>query len=191
MKISTRALAGTATLAALTIVLDYAWKYSNLKLPFFPPLTYLKFDFTGIPIVLATLLFGFIPGAVTSLVAAVGILARSGKVLDSSMKGLAEFATILGIAIGLKLLKRFMKVGSSVLGIASRVLVMAIANLTAVYVGIMPLDPNVPLIIVTLLIGVFNTIQGALTVYGAFVVYEALRRRAPHLAKIDKQSLGD
>ena len=190
MRIGTRTLAGTATLAALTIVLDYTWKYSNLKLPF-PPLTYLKFDFTGIPIVLATLLFGFIPGAVTSLIAAVGILARSGKVLDSSMKGLAEFATILGIAIGLKLLKRLRKPGSSVLGITSRVLVMAIANLTAVYVGIMPLDPNVPLIIVTLLIGVFNTIQGALTVYGGFVVYEALRRRAPHLAKIDKQSLGD
>lgn len=190
MKISARTLAGTATLGALAIFLDYAWKYSNLKLPF-PPLTYLKFDFTGVPIVLATLLFGFIPGVVTSIVAAVGILARSGKVLDSSMKGLAEFATILGIAIGLKLLRRLRKPGSSVLGIAFRVLVMAIANLTAIYVGILPLNQNVPLIIVTLLTGVFNTIQGALTVYGGFVVYEALRRRAPHLAKTEKQSFGD
>jgi len=189
MEISTRTLAGTATLAALTIVLDYAWKYSNLKLPF-PPLTYLKFDFTGIPIVLASLLFGFIPGTIASLVAAVGILARSGKVLDSSMKGLAEFATILGIAIGLKLLKRLRKPVSSVLGITSRVLIMAIANLTAIYIGVMPLNQDVPLIIVTLLTGVFNTVQGALTVYGGFVVYEALRRRAPHLAKIEK-SFGD
>jgi len=106
------------------------------------------------------------------------------------MKGLAEFATILGIAIGLKLLKRLRKPVSSVLGITSRVLIMAIANLTAIYIGVMPLNQDVPLIIVTLLTGVFNTVQGALTVYGGFVVYEALRRRAPHLAKIEK-SFGD
>jgi len=182
MRINTRILAGTATLAALTVVLDYAWKYSYLKIQF-PLLPYMKFDFTGIPIVLATLLFGFIPGAVTSLVATVAIVARSGDVVGSSMKGLAEFSTILGITVGLKLFRKFRKPVSSLLGVASRVLVMMAANLMAIFVGILSLRES--LIVVTLLTGVFNVIQGALSVYGGFVIYEAIRRRAPHISNTE------
>jgi riboflavin transporter FmnP len=54
MKLSTRTLAGTAVLAALVVVFDYTLKYANLKIVF-PWLIYLKFDFTGVPIVLSLL----------------------------------------------------------------------------------------------------------------------------------------
>jgi len=52
MKWNTTTLAGTATLSALVVILDYALKYSNLKIPF-PLLPYLRFDFTGIPVIIS------------------------------------------------------------------------------------------------------------------------------------------
>ncbi len=184
MKIDTTTLAGTAILSALVVVFDYTLKYSYLKIPF-PGLPFLKFDFTGIPIVLSFLLFGMIPGIFTSTVAFLGILARSGDVLGSSMKGVAEFSTILGMAIGLKLLNRFRIAGSFVSGVGTRALVMTCVNLGLIYVGIMAIPSSymdVPLIL-TLLFGIFNIIQGAVSIFGGYSIYMAIRRRAPSLAK--------
>ena len=70
-------LTGTATLAAMVIVFDYTLKYSGLKIPF-PWMPFLKFDFTGVPIVVALLLYGLPSATTTSLVASLGIIARSG-----------------------------------------------------------------------------------------------------------------
>jgi len=187
MKITTRTLAGTALLAALVVVFDYALKYSNLKI-IFPWLPYLKFDFTGIPIVLATLLFGLIPGVITSAVASIAILARSGDVLGSSMKGLAEFSTILGLAIGLKLFNRFKVAGSSILGIVSRVFIMTIVNITLVYAVVLSIPSslvNAPFLWI-LLVGIFNTIQGAISIIGGFFIYAAIRKRVPSIIKKTK-----
>jgi len=86
MKIDVKTLAGTAILAALVVVFDYTMKYSSLKIPF-PWLPFLKFDFTGIPVVLSLLLFGLIPGTFTSIIASVAILTRSGQIVSASMKG--------------------------------------------------------------------------------------------------------
>lgn len=184
MKINTVTLAGTAVLAALVVVFDYAMKYSNLKI-LFPWLPFLKFDFTGIPIVLSLLLFGLVPGAFTSAIAFIAILARSGDVVGSSMKGIAEFSTILGMAIGLTLFKRFKIISSFTLGVISRVLVMMAANLVLIYVGIMSLPPSYADIslFVVLLLGLFNVIQGALSIIGGQLVFEAIRKRAPLLIK--------
>jgi len=184
MKMNTITLAGTATLAALVVVFDYAMKYSGLKIPF-PWLPFLKFDFTGIPIVLSLFLFGLIPGIFTSIIASVAILARSGQVVGSSMKGLAEFSTILGMAVGLKLLKKFRMVGSFTTGITLRVFTMICFNLTLIYTGIMPLSTsyaNTP-ILFALLSGAFNVFQGALSILGGYSIYEAIKRRAPSLVK--------
>jgi hypothetical protein len=52
MKWNTTTLAGTATLSALVVILDYALKYSNLKIPFSFAF-HLKFDFTRIPVVMS------------------------------------------------------------------------------------------------------------------------------------------
>jgi len=184
MKINTTTLAGIATLAALVVVFDYIMKYSGFKIPF-PWLPFLKFDFTGIPIVLSLLLFGLIPGIFTSIIASVAILARSGQVVSSSMKGLAELSTILGMAVGLKLLKRFRMVGSFTLGITSRVLTMTCVDLALIYAGVISLPTsyaNVP-IMVALLFGAFNVVQGVLSILGGYSIYEAIKRRAPSLVK--------
>ena len=53
-------LTGTAIMAALVIVFDYTLKYSGLKIPF-PWYPNLKFDFTGVPIVMSLFMYGFSP----------------------------------------------------------------------------------------------------------------------------------
>ncbi len=97
----TRTIAGTALLAALVVVFDYSMKYSGLKM-IFPWLPFLKFDFTGIPIVLSFYLFGFISSAFTSAIALFAILARSGDFFSASMKALAELFTVVGMAFALQ-----------------------------------------------------------------------------------------
>jgi riboflavin transporter FmnP len=182
MKINTTTLAGTAVLAALVVVFDYTLKYSNLKMPF-PLAPELKFDFTGIPVVLSFLLFGLIPGIFTSAIASVAILSRSGVILGSSMKGLAEFSTVIGMAIGLKLFKQFKIFSSSLLGVISRVLIMVCVNFALIYAGVMSISvsyANVPLIY-ALLLGFFNTIQGIISIVGGYSIYEAIKRRVPSL----------
>ena len=104
MKINTKILAGTTILGALVVVFDYTLKFSGLKIPF-PLVPYIKFDLTGIPIALSMLLFGLIPGATTSAIAFLAILARSGDLVGPSMKALAEFSTITGIAVAIMLFK--------------------------------------------------------------------------------------
>ncbi len=93
-------LTGTALLAALVVVLDYALKFSGLKIPF-PWMPTLKFDFTGIPITLSLLMYGLPSALTTSLVAFIAIIARSGDMVGASMKFAAEFSTVLGLALGI------------------------------------------------------------------------------------------
>ncbi|MBS7632588.1 hypothetical protein KEJ15_03060 [Candidatus Bathyarchaeota archaeon] len=178
MKISTREIAGTAVFAALVVVFDYALKYSNLKLPF-PWNTDLKFDFTGVPIVSAFLIFGLIPGALTSIIASVAIAARSGNVIGASMKGLAEFSTILGMAVGMKIVSKFKGATMFAFGILLRVLVMVAANFLLVYVGVLSFRTYAEIpVIYALLLGAFNAIAGIICISLGYLIYEAVKRRA-------------
>jgi riboflavin transporter FmnP len=185
VKITSTVLAGTAILAALVVVFDYTLKYSGLKVPF-PWFPVLKFDFTGIPIVLSLLLFGLVPGAFTSAIAVLAILARSGDFVGSSMKGLAEFLTIFGMFLGLKIATRFKLHISFCLGIATRAFVMMLVNLGLIYMGLMRFPSSyseIPLLLIILLTGVFNVIQGAISIIGGYFIYEAIKRRSPSLAE--------
>ena len=172
-------LTGTALLAALVIVFDYALKFSGLKIPF-PWMPMLKFDFTGVPIALSLFIYGLPSALTTSLVAFVGIVARSGDVLSAAMKFAAEFSTVLGLALGIMLAGRFsdrVRNGSGLaLGIVFRVVAMSVANIfvlpiygypTEVAYGMLPL------------IAAFNVASGAITVLLGAFLYEAIRRRFP------------
>ena len=172
---STVRLTGTAILAALVIVFDYTLKYSGLKIQF-PWYPNLKFDFTGIPSAMSLFLYGFPPSVMTSLVAGIGIVARSGNVISASMKVAAELSTVTGIHLGQQLgsKNRYM---SWATGLVSRILVMTLVNLYVllnVYrvtmeatIGLLPL------------IGFFNAIQGAITIGLGYFLYEAVRTRLP------------
>jgi riboflavin transporter FmnP len=177
MRIATKTLAGIIVLAALVVVFDYTLKYSGFKIPF-PWLPFLKFDFTGVPIVLSLLLFGLVPGAFTSTVAALAILARSADLVGSSMKGLAEFSTVLGIFIGIRLTNKFRLLVAFIFGIATRVLVMTVANFALIYFGVMKIS-----FVLLPLIGVFNVIQGSISILGGCLIYAAIRKRIPPLTE--------
>ena len=172
----TMRLTGTAILAALVVVFDYSLKFSGLKIPF-PWLPFLKFDFTGIPIALSLLLYGLSSGATTSIVACLAIVARSGELVGAVMKAIAEFSTILGIAIGLYLPSRCRRTVSVVVGVALRIATMSVTNLIVLptYYGML-YDVAVDLLP---MIGVFNAIQGTLTVLIGHFLYETYVSRFP------------
>jgi riboflavin transporter FmnP len=186
MKISTRTLTGTAVLGALVVVFDYTMKFSGLKIPFIPPLQFLHFDFTGIPIVLSLLLFDLMPGGITtSAVAFFAILVRSGNPVGPLTKALAEFSTIFGVALGLKWFKsltKFTKSMSCVLGIVLRCVIMFFANLAIqpVYYG----TPFMAVLLLSPLVGLFNAIQGSISILGGYLIYEAFLRRTPSYSEI-------
>ena len=170
VKVDTRVLAGTAILGTLVVVFDYSLKFSGLKIPF-PWLPFLKFDLTGIPVVLSLLFFGMVPSVVTSAVAVLAILARSGNVTGACMKGLAEFSTVLGMAVGLKLASRskLEKPLAFAFGITSRCIVMFFVNMLLFS----------SLISFLMVVTVFNVIAGSVSILGGFLIYEAMKKRFP------------
>lgn len=188
-KTSTTIIAQTSILGALVVVFDYAMKFSGFKI-IFPWLPYLKFDFTGIPIVLSFLLISLKSGAATSVVAMLAILVRSGDVVSAFMKALAEFSTVLGMFIGMTVFKKNLKLSkpaSFFTGCTARVLIMAIANLL-----VLPLYTSITfeaVLLTTPLTAVFNLIHGLLSIFGGYLVYEALKLRIPSLIqKKDRSS---
>jgi len=177
--VNTAKLTGTAILAALVIIFDYSLKFSGLKLPF-PWMPFLKFDFTGVPIVVSFLLFGSYSSAITSTIACLGIVLRSGDLVGGVMKGIAEFSTVLGMTLGLRLMDRFntgsrsTKMVSITIGVLLRILSMSVWNLV-----ILPYAYGMPFGVVVgmlPLLGVFNGIQGTITSFIGYVLYEAYAR---------------
>jgi riboflavin transporter FmnP len=181
MNIHTTTLARIAMLSALVVVFDYTMKFSGLKIPF-PWLPFLKFDFTGIPIMLSVLIINLSAGAFTSVVAFLAILVRSGEVIGASMKALAEFSTVLGFYAGTRILKGGSKLSwalSYVLGCTSRILIMFLSTIPVftLYYG-MPLSAALA---ISPMVATFNLIHGFISIFGGNLLYEALKRRVPSL----------
>jgi len=181
MKIRAIIIAKIAMLSALVVVFDYTMKFSGLKIPF-PWLPFLKFDLTGIPIMLSAFMIGLEAGAATSIVAFLAILVRSGDVIGASMKALSEFSTVLGFSLGRRILKGETRLTWAllyVLGCAVRILIMFILTIPVftLYYG-MPL--NVALAI-SPMAAFFNLIHGFLSMFGGNLIYEALKRRVPSI----------
>jgi len=175
----TAVLTGTAIMAALVIVFDYSLKYSGMKIPF-PWYPNLKFDFTGVPIVMSLFMYGFSPAVTTSVVAGLGIFMRSGNWISASMKALAEMSTVLGLHLGESVFKAGVGINyrAWALGIVSRVLIMTVVNLYvlpnfwgvpwAATVGLLPM------------IAVFNVVQGLLTIGLGRFLFQAVKTRLPN-----------
>jgi len=177
-------LASIALLGAVVFVLDWTFKIAGLKIPFpFPPLHILKFDFMGIPMLLAYFLFGLPAGIVTSLVAFLSISFRSS--FSGFMKFLAEFATIVGVYIVLRARKPTsdkLKILAMISGIIVRVALMDIVNVLLLPIFVPAFYPTHMAVVVLLpLFSLFNIIQGSISIFGGFLLYEAVIRRLPSL----------
>jgi len=175
-------IAGTALLGALVAVLDWAFKLSGLKIPF-PLLTFLKFDVLGIPMLLSYFLFGLFSGTITSLIAWLSIAFRDP--FGGFMKFLAEFSTIVGVFLVLKTRRpasNWWKALSMFSGILVRVVVMAVANVLLLPIFMSGFYKTYAAVIVLVpLISAFNAIQGAVSIFGGFLLYEAVILRLPSL----------
>ncbi|MCW4051376.1 MAG: hypothetical protein NWE89_16765 [Candidatus Bathyarchaeota archaeon] len=179
----TTQLTGTAILAALVIVFDYTLKYSGLKIPF-PWYPNLKFDFTGIPIILSLLMYGLPSALSTSLIAGLGIFARSGNLISASMKSVAELSTVLGLWIGEKIVQKINVEGSGGLVVSTLIaLVARIVVMTGVNIVVLPNVYGVPVNVtysLLPLIAAFNTVQGLLSVGFGYFLHDAVKKRLPN-----------
>jgi riboflavin transporter FmnP len=171
----TLSLAGTALLATLVVIFDYSLKYSGLKIAF-PLLPILKFDFTGIPILLSLYLFGLYSSAFTSTVAFFAIFARSADLIGAAMKALAEVSTAAGAALALKAFPKYSQIAALTLGILSRCIVMFFTNLL-----VLPLFYSMDAISLSLFITAFNAIQGSISILGGLLIYKAIKKGIPSI----------
>ena len=169
-------VAGTSLFGALVFVLDWSFKLTGLKIPF-PLLTFLRFDLLGIPIFISFFLFGIFSGATTSLIAMLSIAFRDP--FSGFMKFLAEFTTIIGVYIIYRVKVsnnkwwKLMAIGS---GILMRVIVMSIANVLLLPIFI-PTQTFDAVLVLLPLLGVFNVLQGVISIFGGFLFYEAVTLR--------------
>jgi len=174
-------VAGTALLGAIVAVLDWTFKIAGLKIPF-PLFTSLKFDALGIPMLLSYFLFGFFSGTITSIVAWLSISPRDP--FSGFMKFLAEFSTILGVFIVLRAHRPssgLWKVLAMISGIIFRVAVMDVANILLLPIFTAFYRTPEAVILIVPFISLFNVIQGAVSVFGGFLLYEAVVTRLPSL----------
>ncbi|RLI39163.1 hypothetical protein DRO60_01980 [Candidatus Bathyarchaeota archaeon] len=189
---ATLALAGATMLGALSVAVDYSMEFSGLKdlmsSPWamaFPFLSFLKFDFDGVPIFCSTALFGLTAGFLASVIMGLAIAIRASGLIGlvgAAMKALAEASTMVGAYLALVKARRARGLWLS-LGPITRAAVMCLANLFVVphlfqqplafVVGLMPL------------IAFFNIIQGSITTYLGMAVALAVVKRAPHLLPED------
>ena len=171
--------AGTALLGAAVAVLDLGVR---LKIPF-ALLPYLKFDVLGIPMLLSSFLFGFFSGVITSLVAWLSISTRDS--FSGFMKFAAEFSTVVGVYVVLRARSPrnvWWKALAMISGVLVRVIVMAVANIMLLPVFMPAIYKTYSAVIVLIpLISLFNAIQGAVSVFGGFLIYEAVVQRLPSL----------
>jgi len=181
MKIRAAVVTRIAMLSALVVVFDYSMKFSGLKI-IFPWLPFLKFDFTGIPIMLSLLTTSLPAGAITSTVTFLAISVRSGDVVGASMKALAEFSTVSGFYLGNKVYRKKQKLAkalSYILGCGMRILIMFVFT-----IPVFTMYYSIPLTValsMSPLVATFNLIQGFLSIFGGTFLYEILKRRAPSI----------
>jgi len=174
-------VAGTALLGATVAVLD--WSRFKISYPLLP---FLKFDALGIPMLLSYFLFGFLSGMITSVVSWLSISTHDPLFPFSGlMKFLAEFSTITGVYFVLRAHRptsNRWRTLSMISGISARVITMAVANILLLPIFMSSYYKTYAAVIVLIpLISVFNAVQGAVSVFGGFVVYEAIVLRLPSL----------
>jgi len=194
----TTELAATAIFSAMAVAITLA----KLTVPF-PPLPYLKFDISEIPVTLALFLLGPISGLSATVIYWLVLTLRAGDILGPAMKFAAVASMMIGFTIGALLsrragggLKLSMALGL-LLGTLVRVLTMSLSNfiiltiITPYYLEFArPLLASLGLSVETrlgallwvlVLTGVYNLLHTLLAVLPAYLIAEAALRRIPGL----------
>jgi len=174
-----------------------------LSIPY-PPIPYLKFDLAEIPVMIALLCFGPVPGVGSALIYWAILLWRGEfSPIGPSMKFLAVFSMLLGLWIGAKIFKRskFTLHLSFLLGALFRILSMTAMNYLIAYLlfpdfmslaartislalGINFSGELSCLIMVLAFTAIFNLIHSILSIAPSILIVKYISsRRLPHLKK--------
>ena len=191
--------AGFASLAAILAILP-------LSFPF-PIITYLKFDFAEIPVVVAFLMFGTWPGMVSAIT--LWILLNffgSWTPIGPAMKFASVISTLIGLWIGSGFknapIKGFKTWGHSILmitlGAIMRIIVMSVLNYVVIWI-MFPFFLDIAAKTITLTIGltfkssfdaliwiliftaVFNTLHTLLSVLPSLTIVKTLLKHLKYL----------
>ena len=172
-----------------------------LSIPY-PPIPYLKFDLAEIPVMVALLCFGPIPGVGSALIYwAILLLRGEFSPIGPTMKFLAVFSMLIGLWIGVKVFRgsRFTLHLSFLLGAFLRVLSMSAMNYLVAYLLFpnfmslaagtisMVLGINISgglscLIMVLAFTAAFNLIHSILSIAPSILIVKYISsRELPHL----------
>lgn len=166
-KIGTREVAASSLLGGLSAL----WEIipgPPFDLPF-PPYPKISWDITGIPMIIALLLYGPLCGIYTCLIGCSIIFFR-GNIPGGTFKLIAELATVVGYAI---LRRNF--IIDTVKATLLRVVVMTVANYY-----LLQFFYRMPSQVVTgllLPVAVFNVTQALINIIPAYTVYARITRQ--------------
>jgi len=187
-----------ACFSALAIVLTF----TRLEMAY-PLLPYLKFDFAEVPVMIAVMLGGLVPGLVTEVIHWISLSVARGWVLGPLMKFLAVIPMVVGFWLGMRIHGRRWTVKSIVtsmlLGISFRVAVCIVLNAVVLLfvapeflklseyllkaVGINVASTHDVLLWTLTLNGIFNTLHVILSTGIAIMFFGAAAKRLSSVAK--------
>ncbi len=172
MRNQSLSIAGTAVLGALVIIFDLALWSLRIKIPF-PLFPRLRFDISGIPVILSLFLYGPLSGAATSIVLFLIVSFRDP--FSAFMKALAEMSTVAGMIPFYGRRSRASAVLSVASGVTLRVGVMVVAN-TVLLPAFSILSWDAAVSLAPFMAG-FNVVAGIISSVGAYAIYQALLKR--------------
>lgn len=192
------AIAVTAIFSAMAVVITM----TNLTIPF-PPLPYLKFDLSEVPVTVALMLMGPVYGFLSSVIYWIVLTMRAGDVLGPAMKFAAVASMIVGFWVASAIYRRVVKkksivsmmVSGFLLGSLFRIIVMSAFNyLVLLYIAPywvdfiapilasigLPAETTMDVVIWSLLLtAVYNAIHSAISVFPAYLLMKASLERVP------------
>ncbi len=192
------AIAVTAIFSAMAVVITM----TNLTIPF-PPLPYLKFDLSEVPVTVALMLMGPVYGFLSSVIYWIVLTMRAGDVLGPAMKFAAVASMIVGFWVASAIYRRVVKkksiismmVSGFLLGSLFRIIVMSVFNyLVLLYIAPyyvdfiapilssigLPAETTMDVVIWSLLLtAVYNAIHSAISVFPAYLLMKASLERVP------------
>ena len=95
------------------------------------------------------------------------------------MKAIAELSTIAGMALFSRRTNRIGKTMSIALGLVLRVVVMSVVNLIVLPIFYAQYYTFSAAVLLLPLIGVFNIIQGSISIFGGLLIHKAIAGKIP------------
>ena len=175
---------------------------TKLTIPF-PPLPYLKFDFSEVPVTVALMLMGPVYGFLSSMIYWFVLTMRAGELLGPSMKFAAVASMIVGFWVASMVYQRVvmkknlisMMVVGFLLGSLFRVIIMSVFNylvllyiaphymdfiaLTLSSIGL-PAETTLDVVFWSLLLtAVYNLVHSAISMFPSYLLTKASFERIP------------